>query len=110
MNFENLMLPILDTLYKKQKRWAVSDLLRDIGLMLNDEDSILYQAAKHNIPIFCPAITDGALGFHLFLFQKKHPDFIVDVVKDFGNILFTTRGSATIELILIRGFKELVGS
>ncbi|MEA2037817.1 MAG: deoxyhypusine synthase family protein [Nanoarchaeota archaeon] len=90
MNFENLMLPILDTLYKKQKRWAVSDLLREIGLMLTDEDSILYQAAKHNIPIFCPAITDGALGFHLFLFQKKHPDFIVDVVKDFGNILFVT--------------------
>ncbi len=42
------------------------------------------------MPIFCPAITDGALGFHLYLFQQKHPDFIVDVVKDFGNILFTT--------------------
>ena len=58
--------------------------------MLEDENSILYLAAKNNVPIFCPAITDGAFGFHLFLFQQKHPDFIVDVVKDFGNILFSS--------------------
>jgi len=90
MNFEDLMMPLLTKLYEKQKRWAVSDLLREIGLTLNDESSILYQAAKNNIPIFCPAITDGAFGFHLYLFQQKHSDFIVDVVKDFGNILFST--------------------
>jgi deoxyhypusine synthase len=90
MNFEDLIMPILDKLYKKQKRWAVSDMLKEIGLMLDDENSILYQAAKHDVPIFCPAITDGAFGFHLYLFQQKHNDFIVDVVKDFGNILLVT--------------------
>lgn len=90
MKFEDMMLNILSKLYEKQKRWAVSDLLREIGLMLDDEGSILCQAAKNNVPIFCPAITDGAFGFHLYLFQQKHSDFIVDVVKDFGNILFVT--------------------
>jgi deoxyhypusine synthase len=90
MNFEDWITPVLDKLYQKQKRWAVSELLREIGLILNDEDSVLYQAAKNNVPIFCPAITDGALGFHLYLFQQKHSDFIVDVVKDFGNILFSS--------------------
>lgn len=90
MKFEDLLLPILRKLYTKQKRWSVSELLKEIGLLLNDENSILYQAAKNDIPIFCPAITDGALGFQLYLFQQKHPDFIIDVVKDFGNILFST--------------------
>lgn len=90
MNLEDKLLPMLDILYKKKKRWAVSELLKEIGLMLEDKDSILYQAARNNIPIFCPAITDGAFGFHLYLFQQKHPDFIVDVVEDFGNILLTT--------------------
>ena len=90
MNFEDKILQILDTLYKKKKRWAVSELLREIGLMLNDKNSILYQAAKNNVPIFCPAITDGAFGFHLYMFQQKHPDFIIDIVKDFGNMLLTT--------------------
>lgn len=90
MKFEDLVKPMLDILYKKQKRWAVSDLLREIGLMLDDESSILYQAAKNNVPIFCPAITDGAFGFHLYLYQQTNKDFIVDVIQDFGNILFTT--------------------
>lgn len=90
MKFEDLILPLLTKLYDKQKRWAVSDLLREIGLTLNDENSILYQAAKNDVPIFCPAITDGSFGFHLYLFQQKHPDFVIDVVKDFGNILFAT--------------------
>ena len=90
MNFEDWMNPFLDKLYSKKKRWAVSELLREIGLILDDENSILYQAAKNNVPVFCPAITDGAFGFHLYLFQQKHRDFIVDVVKDFGNILLST--------------------
>ena len=90
MHFEDMILEILDKLYKKQKRWAVSELLKEIGLMLDDKDSILYQAAKNDVSIFCPAITDGAFGFHLYLFQQKHPDFIIDVVRDFGNILFIT--------------------
>ncbi len=88
--FESRMKNILNELYKKKKNWPVSEMLREIGLMLEDKNSILYQAAKNNIPIFCPAITDGAFGFHLFMFQQDHPDFAVDVVKDFANILFST--------------------
>jgi len=93
MKFEDYINPILDKLYTKKKRWAVSEMLKEIGLMLDPkkaQDSILFQAAKNEVPIFCPAITDGAFGFHLYLYQQKHPDFIIDVVKDFGNILFTT--------------------
>lgn len=89
MKFEDLIQPILKKLYEKQKRWAVSEMLREIGLMLDDDSSILYRAARNDVPIFCPAITDGAFGFHLYLFQQNHKDFIVDVVKDFGNILFS---------------------
>lgn len=88
--FEDLMLPIFNQLYTKNNSWAVSEMFREIGLLINDENSILYQAAKNNVPIFCPAVTDGSFGFHLFMFQQKHPDFVVDVVKDFGNILLST--------------------
>ncbi len=87
--FESLMLPILEKLYEKKKRWPVSEMLSEIGLVLEDGNSILFQAAKNKVPIFCPAITDGAFGFHLFMFQQKHPDFVVDVVADFRNILLS---------------------
>jgi deoxyhypusine synthase len=88
--FEDTIRPILDKLYSKQPRWAVSDMLKEIGLQLDDKDSFLYQAAINDIPVFCPAITDGSFGFHLFMYQSTHRDFVVDVVKDFENILLTT--------------------
>ena len=90
MQFEDTLLPFIQNMYDEKPRWAVSDMLMEIGSLLNDPQSVLYQAAKNNVPVFCPAITDGAFGFHLYLFQQKHPDFVVDVVRDFGNILFAT--------------------
>ena len=40
MHFEDLIMPMLDKLYAKQKKRTVSDLLREIGLMLDDKSSI----------------------------------------------------------------------
>jgi len=90
MNFENWIGKVLKECYLKKKKWTVSDLLKEIGLKLNNENSILYQAAKNEVPIFCPAISDAGLGFHLYLFQQKHKDFFVDIIGDFGNILLST--------------------
>ena len=101
--FEDIITNILLKLYKKKNRWAVSEMLKEIGLMLNDEDSILYQAAKNNVPIFCPAITDGAFGFHLFMIQQKYNDFVVDVVKDFKNIILSTSQDEKKGLIALGG-------
>lgn len=103
IKFEGSMLELIEKLYKKQKRWAVSDMLREIGSTLNDEDSILYNAAKYNVPVFCPAITDGSMGFHLYMFQQDHPDFIVDVVKDFENLLLSSSQDEKKGLIALGG-------
>ena len=48
-------------------------------------------------------MTDGAFGFHLFMFQQDHPDFVVDVVKDFSNILFSTSQDEKKGLISLGG-------
>jgi len=101
--FEDFCTNILLKLYHKKPRWAVSELLREIGLSLKDEHSILYQAAKHDVPIFCPGITDGSFGFHLYMVQQKHPDFVVDVVKDFSNIMFFTSHDEKKGLISLGG-------
>ncbi|MDD5417656.1 MAG: deoxyhypusine synthase family protein [Candidatus Nanoarchaeia archaeon] len=101
--FEDKITFMLKKLYEKKKVWAVSEMIHEFGLMLNDEDSILYQASRNNIPIFCPAITDGALGFHLFMFQSEHPDFNVDVVKDFSNSLFSVTHDDKKGLIAVGG-------
>ncbi len=82
MKFEDKMSEYLKKIYEKYKRVSAYDLLTEIGLMLADQNSILHQAARKNVPIFCPGIADSAFGFHLFLFQQKHKDFIVDTLED----------------------------
>ncbi|MEM5792755.1 MAG: deoxyhypusine synthase family protein [Candidatus Aenigmatarchaeota archaeon] len=88
--FEAWMKDTLEKLYKKKNRYSVNELLKEIGLLLEDENSILFQCSRKNVPVFCPAITDGAFGFHLFLFQQDHPDFIVDVIEDFKELIFSS--------------------
>jgi deoxyhypusine synthase len=103
MKFEDVIGPMLSKLYEKKQRWTPSELFRELGLLLDDENSILFQAAKRHVPVFCPAITDGSFGFHLYLFQQKHPDFIVDVVQDFKNILFSTSNDEQKGVIALGG-------
>lgn len=101
--FEDDLTKILQDLIKTKPLWTPSEIFREIGLRLKDENSILYQAAKKEVPIFCPAITDGAFGFHLFMQQQKHKEFVVDVVADFKNILFSTSHDEKKGLISLGG-------
>ncbi len=88
--FEDIINPIIKKIYNKKKRLSTHEFLRMIGEELSDEDSFLHQAAIKGVPVFCPAITDGALGFHLYLFQQDHPDFIIDPISDFKEIINIT--------------------
>ncbi len=87
---EDEMRWMLRKVYEKNKRPGTSELLRELGLMLKDKDSILYQAAKNNVPIYCPSITDGAFGFHLYFLQQEFKDFTVDIIKDFSELITMT--------------------
>jgi deoxyhypusine synthase len=48
-------------------------MLHRFGEVINDESSILYWAARNNIPVFCPALTDGSIGDMLFFHSYKSP-------------------------------------
>jgi deoxyhypusine synthase len=48
----------------------------------NYNKSFLYWAAKNKIPVFCPGITDGAMGDLITFFKRKNPKFAIDVTKD----------------------------
>lgn len=53
-----------------------------LGVEIKNEDSILYWAAYHNIPVFCPALTDGSLGDMLYFHSvAKAPGMKLDIVE-----------------------------
>jgi len=73
--------PMLKELHAENKTVSPSELNKFIGGKLN-ESSFLYWCAKNNIPVFCPGITDGAIGLQMYFFKQDFPDFSVDVTKD----------------------------
>ena len=84
--FEDWIKPILDQVDKEQKAAAhiftPSELIERLGREINNSESIYFWAQKNNIPVFCPALTDGSLGDMIYFFTFKHPDFKVDIVGD----------------------------
>lgn len=52
-----------------------------MGKKINNENSIYYWAWKNDIPVFCPGITDGAIGDIMFTNTYKN-DLVVDLAQD----------------------------
>ena len=84
---EGMLQPFFGKMLEKQKKEgkmiSPSELIFELGKTVEDEKSIIYWATKNNIPIFCPGITDGALGLQLYFFKQENKEFGIDVTGDF---------------------------
>ena len=80
---EKKLQPILLDIYESgMHELSTFELIWEIGKRINDEGSIIYWATKNKIPIIVPGITDGAVGYQIWLFNQQHGDFKIDVLKD----------------------------
>ena len=105
VKFEQFVQPILEELYSEQKKtgkvFTPSDIAWKLGEKINDEKSICYWAWKNGTRIYCPALTDGAIGDNIYFFKFKHPDFIVDIAEDAKRLNDTTIGLKKSGLIIL---------
>ncbi len=89
--FDQFIQKFLERIYKEQKEtgriFCPKDLIRELGVEINDASSVLYWAAKNDIPIFCPGIIDGSFGDLIFFFKQSHPDFLLDISKEMKDIV-----------------------
>jgi len=85
IEFEKIFTPLLKQLYKEQKESGKiatpSEIARRLDKMA-DKTSVLYWAAKNDIPVFCPGLVDGSMGDMIFFFKSEHPDFKLDIADD----------------------------
>ena len=91
---ENVVLPALEDIRKERmeqtgltgtelwKGFGTVELCWELGNRVCDENSLLFWAAKHEIPIVIPGITDGSIGAQLFMFRQRYPDFWIDILAD----------------------------
>jgi deoxyhypusine synthase len=71
----------LKEIYEEKKELATYELVWEFGKRLDSEDSIIYWATKNKIPVIVPGITDGMIGYQLWMFSQDK-DFTIHVLKD----------------------------
>lgn len=81
--------------------WTPSKVIERMGHEIDNEESVLYWAAKNGIPVFCPALTDGSVGDMLYFHSYKRPGFVLDTNEDIRRINdLAVRSHATGMIIL----------
>ncbi|KAH7367279.1 deoxyhypusine synthase [Plectosphaerella cucumerina] len=95
--FEDWVVPIFDKMLEEQEaskgtddevNWTPSKMINRLGKEINDERSVYYWAWKNDIPVFCPALTDGSLGDMLYFhtFKASPKQLKCDIVEDIRKI------------------------
>ncbi|KAG8198748.1 hypothetical protein JTE90_023511 [Oedothorax gibbosus] len=88
--FEEWVMPILDELLQEQLEkniiWSPSKVITRLGEKIANPESICYWAAKNEIPIFSPALTDGSLGDMIYFHSYRNPGLVVDLVQDIRRV------------------------
>lgn len=83
---EEKMQQLLGTLWENNvKEISASQLCREIGIRACNESSILYWAAKNQIPVYVPGITDGAVGYQTWIFSQDH-NLRLNLLRDSGEL------------------------
>lgn len=103
--FEKWFQPLLDELYAESVKTGVplspSDIVWAMGKKINDTRSICYWAWKQGIRLFCPALTDGALGDNVYFSMFKHPKLVIDIAKDTQRLNDATIGLQNLGLVIL---------
>ena len=86
--FEDWVMPILDAMLEEQETskqskdplvWTPSKVIHRLGKEINNQSSILWWAYMNDIPIFCPALTDGSFGDMLYFHTFKSSPKVLDI-------------------------------
>lgn len=120
--FEEWIVPILDKCLEEQEEaakklgaealnadsaavWTPSKLIDRLGKEINDESSVFYWAHKNNIPIFCPALTDGSIGDMLFFhtFKASPQQLRLDIVADIRKINSMSMAASRAGMLILGG-------
>lgn len=105
--FEEWLNPILDEMHERQERdnirWSPASMIKLMGERINNPESIYYWAARNNIPVFCPAITDGAIGDMLFFHSYRKEGLVLDLVSDIRALNGEALRAAASGLVILGG-------
>ncbi|WP_304122089.1 deoxyhypusine synthase [Methanobrevibacter gottschalkii] len=100
--FESEITKIFEEIASKKKVISIQELLYEIGLLIDDENSFIANAARNNVPIFAPGIIDSMIGLQLWIFSQDH-DFTISAAGDMPYLSDIVFSSLKVGAILLGG-------
>lgn len=79
--FEEEIHKIFYQINQKYDTISIQEFIREIGLLIDDDESFIATAARKNVPIFAPGLIDCMIGLQLWIFCQDH-DFTISAVSD----------------------------
>lgn len=105
--FDEWMMPILKQMLVEQNtqgvHWTPSKMIHRLGKEINNPKSVYYWAYKNNIPVFSPALTDGAIGDMLYLFSAENPGLLLDITEDISKLNNMAAAANSTGIIILGG-------
>jgi deoxyhypusine synthase len=100
--FETEITKIFEQIASERKSISIQELLHEIGLLVEDENSFVATAARNDVPIFAPGLIDSMMGLQLWIFNQDH-DFVVDAVADMHYLSDIVFGAEKVGAVLLGG-------
>ena len=100
--FETEIIKIFEKISKEKKVVSIQELLYEIGLLVDDENSFVATAARNDVPIFAPGLIDSMMGLQLWIFTQDH-DFTISAVGDMPLLSDIVFESEKVGAILLGG-------
>ncbi len=101
---EQYLYDFFEDFFADEKVRTPTDFARELGATLDDEDSVLKQAADNDVPVFCPALTDAEVGNFLYYYKQGYDSEIgIEILDDYDTLIENGLLADTTGLIAVGG-------
>jgi len=85
---EEYLYDFFDDFFAEEKIRTPTAFARELGETLDDEDSVLKQAADNDVPVYCPALTDAEVGNFLYYYRQGYDsDVGIEILDDYDSLI-----------------------
>ncbi|TQQ82266.1 deoxyhypusine synthase [Halonotius roseus] len=85
---EQYLYDFFDDFFADEQVRTPTEFARELGERLDDEDSVLKQAADHDVPVYCPALTDAEVGNFLYYYKQANDvDIGIEILDDYDKLI-----------------------
>jgi deoxyhypusine synthase len=101
---EEYLYDFFDDFFAEEKVRTPTEFAKELGETLDDEDSVLKQAADNDVPVYCPALTDAEVGNFLYYYRQGYDkDVGIEILDDYDSLIENGLLADTTGLIAVGG-------